>query len=110
VTRGAIDLYSSGRKVGEVRLPFSVRNLAPVWIFLGLAGLFLVLSPVLEVLEKNLEEPSLLGTLTGAIGGPVAAGIFLSILAFVAGASWLLWASPAETRPVTVSLSKPANE
>jgi len=108
VPKGAVDLYSSGLKVIEIRTPFQVRSSAGAWVLLGLAAAFLALAPVMEFLEKNSGEDSSLGAIFGVLGGSVATGIVLSILCFLAGVIWIAWSSPRENRPLTVSLTQPA--
>ncbi|MHC5081448.1 MAG: hypothetical protein ACYTHN_20795, partial [Planctomycetota bacterium] len=107
VPKAAVDLFFSGEKILELRTPILVRNLMGAWILLVLAAAFLLLSPVMEALGKNLGPRSALGALMNAIGGPFAGGIILSVLSFLGAVLWFFWATPGESRPVTVSLSSP---
>lgn len=105
VPKAAVEFFVSGVKIAEIRIPISVQTLAGAWILLGLSGAFLLLTPFLELLGSGLEGEGSLAFILGNLGGPVGFGLLLSVLAFSGGAVWFFQAKPAESRPLTASLT-----
>jgi excisionase family DNA binding protein len=105
VPTAAVEFFVSGERTAEIRVPFNVGTLAGAWILLGLSGAFLLLTPFLELLGSGLEGEGTLAFMLGMLGGPVGFGLLLSVLAFTGGAVWFFRANPAESRPLTVSLT-----
>jgi hypothetical protein len=105
VPTAAVEIFVSGEKTAEIRIPFTVGTLTGAWVLLALSGAFLLLTPFLELLGSGLEDEGSLAFLLGNLGGPVGFGLLLSALAFSGGAVWFFKANPAEGRPLTASLT-----
>ncbi|MHC4779220.1 MAG: helix-turn-helix domain-containing protein [Planctomycetota bacterium] len=105
VPKAAVDLFVEGERSAEIRIPIVVRSLSWPWVLMGLAGAFLLLTPLLDLLGPQFDGGGVLGFLMRNLGGPVGVGILLSIVSFVAGSLLFMTAKPVESRPLTSSVS-----